>query len=194
MRVAAFVTSLLSLFFLLTPAAAEMKGDVNDDGQITSVDALMALQMSVGKLGPKHTADMNGDGSVTAYDAFKILLLAVGDNDELFLQMYGVVTQMNVSRVMGDERMNWYIKRSDGSILKVGVIVKSGAVVDFRRGELADPTLNVYSNEETVRELLKSKNPTELKKYIKSGDIQLEGVGLVNKVRTEIMSLLSRFF
>ena len=52
------------------------KGDVNGDGEITSVDALMALQMSVGKLEPDMVADMNDDGKVLANDALEILNIA----------------------------------------------------------------------------------------------------------------------
>lgn len=52
------------------------KGDVNGDGQITSVDALLALQMAVGKLEPKPVADMDDDGKVTAKDAMEIMKIA----------------------------------------------------------------------------------------------------------------------
>ncbi|MBO8182948.1 MAG: hypothetical protein H0Z28_09180 [Archaeoglobus sp.] len=52
------------------------KGDVNGDGEITSVDALLALQMSVGKLEPNMIADMNDDGKVKPDDALKILKIA----------------------------------------------------------------------------------------------------------------------
>ena len=50
-----------------------LKGDVNGDGEITSVDALMALKMSVGRLDVDLRADMDGDGSVTAKDALEIM-------------------------------------------------------------------------------------------------------------------------
>ncbi len=52
------------------------KGDVNGDGQITSVDALLALQMAVGKLEPKPVADMDDDGKVTSKDAMEIMKIA----------------------------------------------------------------------------------------------------------------------
>ncbi len=186
---------LLSLFLILAiyPSLAEMQGDANGDGNITSVDALMALQMSIGKLKPEPIADMNGDGAVTAYDAFKILQLAVGDKDELFLRMYGVVSQINFGKALGDEKMNWYIEREDGSTLRVGVVIKNGQLVDFRKGELGDPTINVYTDERTVKGLLESKDPEMLKNSIKNGKIRIEGVGWMNSLRVGVMSLLSRF-
>ena len=48
-------------------------GDVNLDGHITSSDALLALQASVGKItlesARQNAADVDKDGSVTATDA-----------------------------------------------------------------------------------------------------------------------------
>lgn len=57
------------------------KGDVNQDGKITSVDALLALQMAVGKIEPvPELADMDGDGNVKTNDALIILNMA---NEEM---------------------------------------------------------------------------------------------------------------
>ncbi len=52
------------------------KGDVNGDGVITSVDALMALKISVGELEVNLVADMDDDGQVLANDALKIMQIA----------------------------------------------------------------------------------------------------------------------
>ncbi len=52
------------------------RGDVNGDGKITSVDALMALQMAVGKLEARGVADMDEDGKVTSKDAMEIMKVA----------------------------------------------------------------------------------------------------------------------
>ena len=60
-------------------AGSRGKGDLNGDGQISSVDALMALKMSVGALTVDLSADMDGDGKVMARDALDILNAASGD-------------------------------------------------------------------------------------------------------------------
>jgi hypothetical protein len=57
-------------------------GDLNGDGKVTAVDALLALRIAV-KLDPQTSAalvvgDMNGDGQITAVDALLILRKAVG--------------------------------------------------------------------------------------------------------------------
>lgn len=57
---------------------ASKRGDVNGDRSITSLDALMALRMSIGKLPVNLVADANGDGQVTALDARWILQAATG--------------------------------------------------------------------------------------------------------------------
>jgi len=53
-------------------------GDLNGDSKVTSVDALMALQRSVGLIPEDHYAEVNVDGKVTSLDALMILQKAVG--------------------------------------------------------------------------------------------------------------------
>ncbi|HID26882.1 MAG TPA: hypothetical protein EYP22_03445, partial [Methanosarcinales archaeon] len=53
-------------------------GDVNGDGKVTSLDALMALQMSVGLIPVDQCADVNVDSKVTSLDALMILQASVG--------------------------------------------------------------------------------------------------------------------
>ena len=56
---------------------APQKGDVDEDGQITATDALMALKASTKGIDlntqQAERADMDGDGTITAADALKIL-------------------------------------------------------------------------------------------------------------------------
>ncbi|WP_445474538.1 cohesin domain-containing protein [Methanococcoides methylutens] len=54
-----------------------MMGDCNRDGMITSVDALMALQMSIGTIPEDRVADIDGDGTVAAFDSLEIMKSAV---------------------------------------------------------------------------------------------------------------------
>ena len=52
--------------------ADDLKGDLNGDGQITSIDVVIALQMAV-RGEHNDDADMDGDGRVTSVDALMIL-------------------------------------------------------------------------------------------------------------------------
>ncbi len=50
-----------------------MRGDANHDGRLTTVDAVLAMQMAVGGIKTDLVADMSGDGRVTSVDALMIL-------------------------------------------------------------------------------------------------------------------------
>ncbi|WP_202319693.1 dockerin type I repeat-containing protein [Archaeoglobus neptunius] len=185
---------LLTFGFLTTAVSATtMKGDCNNDGNITSVDALIALKMSVGKLKPDMVADMNYDGRITAYDAFKILMLATGDKDELFFELGEIVNNYKVGSILKDARMNWIITENDGSKLTIGVVIENGELRKFMKGGIENPTMNAYTTEKVVRQLLDSKDPKALKKAIDDGKIKLEGVGIVNHIKVTLISFLSKF-
>ena len=59
------------------------KGDLNFDGEVTSADAVIALQIAVGSRQCNAellaAADVSGDGSVTSLDVLMILQAAVGN-------------------------------------------------------------------------------------------------------------------
>ena len=68
---------------LAAQTTSKLRGDVNGDGQITSVDALAILSYTVGKSLPAEytplpNGDNNGDGQVTALDALIALSFIVG--------------------------------------------------------------------------------------------------------------------
>jgi hypothetical protein len=64
-----------------TMTLAKALGDVNDDGQVTAVDAALILQLSAGiipSLVNPGSADVNEDGSINAIDATLILQFVAG--------------------------------------------------------------------------------------------------------------------
>lgn len=67
------------------PKKPRKKGDVDGDGEVTSIDARLALQASVGKVEltdeQKDAADVDGDGEVTSTDSRMILQASVGKID-----------------------------------------------------------------------------------------------------------------
>lgn len=86
------------LVLVLTADALALCADVNDDGQVTAVDALSVLKTAVAQPAPlqcsctscgtdasspealAHCADLNVDGQVSALDALATLKLAVGES------------------------------------------------------------------------------------------------------------------
>jgi len=65
--------ALITLAAFSAPASAEIVGDANSDGRITTTDSVLALQMSVGSIAPDiESADVNNDGRVNSLDALMI--------------------------------------------------------------------------------------------------------------------------
>lgn len=63
------------LFKVISPA--EGSGDADGDGTYSAIDALAALQMAVGKMDKQSFMDINKDGEITSLDGKMILQLAV---------------------------------------------------------------------------------------------------------------------
>ena len=78
------------------------KGDVNGDGDITSVDALMALKMSVNELEVNLVADMDDDGQVLANDALQIMNIAAQHGLQHAASMLGTIGFEDVISFGGD--------------------------------------------------------------------------------------------
>ena len=54
------------------------KGNLTNDDQIATTDAVIALQIAAGSRPPNSRYDVSGDGSVTSLDALMILQAAGG--------------------------------------------------------------------------------------------------------------------
>ncbi len=65
--------SIINGVFTVEESDTTLKGDCNGDGTISSIDALLALEMYVGKVEENLIGDMNDDGKITSLDAAKIL-------------------------------------------------------------------------------------------------------------------------
>ena len=69
--------ALIALVAFSAPVSAEIVGDANSDGRITTADSLLALRMAVGSMPPDiERADVNHDGAVNSLDALMILTMA----------------------------------------------------------------------------------------------------------------------
>ena len=70
---------------MMIPSAAtkKYKGDMDGNGDVTAIDARIALQIAVGSRNPtmeqSAAGDMNGKGGITSIDARMILQVAVGE-------------------------------------------------------------------------------------------------------------------
>ncbi|UXM84282.1 hypothetical protein [Methanococcus aeolicus] len=97
--------------------------------------------------------------------------------------------------IASNERINMYITMNSGETLKVYAIVEDGNLTAFDKGELKDNTLNIYTTEQTINNILNSDAPVEeLLSSIKNENIKLEGVGIFNYIKIEILNMLFKLF
>lgn len=80
--------------------------------------------------------------------------------------------------MFSNERINWYLLLADGTPMKVSSVLENGAVVSFQRGELTDPTLEVYTYENTIRRIGNADDPFgAIQNATSSNQLFYEGVG-----------------
>ena len=69
--------ALIAFAAFSAPVSAEIVGDANNDGRITTADSVLALQMSVGSVAlDLESADVSGDGKISSLDALMMLMMA----------------------------------------------------------------------------------------------------------------------
>jgi hypothetical protein len=92
---------------------------------------------------------------------------------------------------IGAERIRAEIALNGGSALIIGITTDNDAkVTDLVLGEVTNPTIKAYTDENTVRSILASSDPvTAFENALETGAIRFEGVGFENKLRIGIMKL-----
>jgi len=98
---------IMALSLNVMPVSAISMGDVSEDGNVDSYDALMILNHCVGntKLSDSQfkCADMNSDGEVNSYDALLVLNKVVGNKEADYSSFIG-----SYNGLFGDERTKSY--------------------------------------------------------------------------------------
>lgn len=188
------VFSVLLSFFLFiilfsTNVLSE-QGDANNDGEITIDDVMILLEMAAGKQTPNLSLDQNMDGMITSIDAYRVLE-QINTTDPLVEELTTVVERYDVGEYFSDERMNWKVKKTDGSSLHIAVVVENGNIVEFYEGKIKDPSINAYTSEKTIRNLLDEKNSQSIRDAWNNGDIRIEGVGIGNAIRIGFMGFVN---
>jgi len=188
-----FFSVLLSLFLfmiLFSPSLCSEEADVDNDGEITTDDVMILLEMAAGKQTKNLSFDMNMDGKITSLDAYQVLE-QLNLTDPLVEELETVVQQYDVGDYFSDERMNWKVKKTDGESLHIAVVVENGDIVEFYEGNIKDPSINAYTSEKTIRNLLDAKNSQSIRDAWSNGDIRIEGVGMGNAIRIGFMGFVN---
>ena len=127
---------------------------------------------------------------------------AIGTNggSDLFEEIEPLVEVYNenvedipvIKTVIGEERIHANISLNDGSVLTIGITTsKDAKVIGFEKGEIADPTIKAYTDENTVRTIMNSGDPVSaFQDALNSGTITYEGVGLGGKIQIGVMKIV----
>lgn len=188
------VFSVLLSFFLFiilfsTNVLSE-QGDANNDGELTIDDVMILLEMAAGKQTPNLSLDQNMDGMITSIDAYRILE-QINTTDPLVEELTTVVERYDVGEYFSDERMNWKVKKTDGRSLHIAVVVENGDIVELFEGKVKDPSINAYTSEKTIRNLLDAKNSESIRDAWSNGDIRIDGIGIGNTIRIGFMGFVN---
>ena len=140
-----------------------LKGDLNNDGRLTSIDALIALRMSAGTREPDLRGDMNLDGMVTSLDALMILqeasIPAVSIEDPTTVMILAPSTQTGangafgfVNLSAGTYTLTAYIESERGNALGTTVVTlgegehNGSVMVNASVDQATDEALNAAKN------------------------------------------------
>ena len=91
-------------FSKLGTKIASDKGDCNGDNKLTALDALCALQMSVGKIEENENIDVDGNGEVSSLDAKIILQNAVGLSSEVNPTIIVKTNENTMDNIMNSQK------------------------------------------------------------------------------------------
>jgi hypothetical protein len=116
---------------------ATNKGDCNEDGKLSAVDGLCALKMSIGKMQEKENLDVDENGNVTSLDARIILQGSVNLSSEVDPTLVVSTDEKTMNSIMNSEKpADTFFNALDTGILKIeaksavkGIILSLGNVV-----------------------------------------------------------------
>ncbi|OFV68388.1 MAG: hypothetical protein SCAL_000064 [Candidatus Syntrophoarchaeum caldarius] len=113
------------------------KGDCNKDDDLTALDALCALKMSVGKMQTHESIDVDEDGKVTSLDARIILQAVVGWSPEVNPTIVVKTDEDTMRSIMNSQKpVDTFLDALDSGAIKIeavgvvkGIILSIGKVV-----------------------------------------------------------------
>ena len=96
----------------------------------------------------------------------------------------GKVIPGPLDRIFGNEHINIYVTLDNNEEIIIGVITENKIIKSINISKLANPSLNVYTNETTVTEILNAEARVPLiQQALKEKKIRYKGVGFFNKLK-----------
>jgi len=86
--------------------------------------------------------------------------------------------------LFANERINLYLNMNNETEITFGLVTENKIVKSFQMMEVDDPTVNVYTSEETVQRIITATNPLgELKDALKNKEITYQAIGFTKKIK-----------
>jgi hypothetical protein len=90
--------------------------------------------------------------------------------------------------LFGNERMNIYV---DGDLI-YGAVTKSGKITEINEKGIENPTLDVYTTGDTIKNIVNGK--ITIQEAIKNKDIDYKGVGFVKRTKFGLAKTIGKIF
>ncbi|MBA2869118.1 hypothetical protein HNP92_001082 [Methanococcus maripaludis] len=129
-------------------------------------------------------------------------VINLSENTDLFSEMKAIAMAHSedldkipfATNIAKNERINLNVETGEGN-LRAYITVENGIITNFEKGSLENATMNMYTDESTVREILDSDDPVSAaQSALKADKIRMEGVGIVNSIKVSVVNVLMSFF
>ncbi len=103
----------------------------------------------------------------------------------------GQVLDGSLGTLFGNQRINIYINLEDESQFIIGLITEDKVVTKLQAGAVEEPTLNIYTDQQTIAEIQSSSTPgMVLKEAFDDGRISYKAIGIFNKLKFKTIFVL----
>ncbi|MBA2853164.1 hypothetical protein HNP89_001121 [Methanococcus maripaludis] len=129
-------------------------------------------------------------------------IINLSENTDLFSEMKAIAMNHSedldkipfATNIAKNERINLNVETGEGN-LRAYITVENGIITNFEKGRLENATMNMYTDESTVREILDSDDPVSVaQSALKADKIRIEGLGIVNSIKVSVVNVLMSFF
>lgn len=94
-------------------------------------------------------------------------------------------------RIFGNEKINLHVTSKEGEELVYGLTTKDKEITNFQNGALEKNTLNVYADENEIKEIINSNNPlSKLEEGLRNKKIVYTSVGFTKKIKFTFVSMI----
>lgn len=111
---------------------------------------------------------------------------------ESLTELEGKTLPGALGTLFGDEQINFHIELENNGEAIFGMVMENKMVKSVTSGGVAKPTLNVYTTEAAIQEIVSSASPpTALLNALKEKKITYKAVGFLNKIKFAFLSVFS---